>query len=135
MSLFILFCVAFWDLNHGSVNAGLLVIGATNRRDVLDDALLRPGRLDRTIHLGYPSKENRYKILTVHAPGKAIPRDNDDALLREVAAKTDGFSGAELANSLNEAAILGVRAVPLWRPLPSLPFCCFCLKSHLHCVA
>jgi cell division protease FtsH len=86
----------------------VLVVAATNRRDVLDAALLRPGRFDRTIHMGTPTPANRYRILAVHARGKQIPRDNDDALLREAAKKAVGYSGAELANMLNEAAILQV---------------------------
>jgi hypothetical protein len=90
----------------------VLVIGATNRRDVLDPALLRPGRFDRTIHMGNPTVENRLKILDVHARGKQIPRGEDNAFLWEVARKAVGYSGAELANLLNEAAILQVRSFP-----------------------
>lgn len=86
----------------------VLVVAATNRRDVIDEALLRPGRFDRTIHMGTPSPENRYQILKVHARGKQIPRDDDDAVLRDAARKAAGYSGAELANMLNEAAILQV---------------------------
>ena len=87
----------------------VLVVAATNRRDVLDEALLRPGRFDRTIHMGTPSPENRYQILKVHARDKQIPRGDDDAVLRDAALKAAGYSGAELANMLNEAAILQVR--------------------------
>lgn len=95
----------------------VLVVAATNRRDVLDPALLRPGRFDRTIHMGTPSPENRYRILAVHARGKQIPREDDDALLREAARRAVGYSGAELANMLNEAAILQVRRrIRLWWP-------------------
>lgn len=90
-------------------NEQVLVIGATNRVNLLDDALLRPGRFDRVVYMGRPSAPNRLKILQVHAKGKQIPRDNDDALLRQVADLTIGYSGAELANLLNEAAILAVR--------------------------
>ena len=87
----------------------VLIIGATNLVSALDEALLRPGRFDRTIHMGLPSPANRLRILQVHAKNKPIDRSNDDALLRQVAELTIGYSGAELANLLNEAAILGVR--------------------------
>ncbi|KAK9817951.1 hypothetical protein WJX72_004798 [[Myrmecia] bisecta] len=92
----------------------ILVIGATNRKDALDDALLRPGRFDRSIYMGRPRTDNRFKILQVHAANKPIPREGndqypDDAILRQVAELTIGYSGAELANLLNEAAILAVR--------------------------
>lgn len=88
----------------------VLVIGATNLASALDEALLRPGRFDRTIHMGRPSPANRLRILQVHAKDKPIDRSNDDALLRQVADLSIGYSGAELANLLNEAAILAVRA-------------------------
>ena len=87
----------------------VLVIGATNLASALDDALLRPGRFDRTIHMGRPTPQNRLKILQVHAKGKPIDRSGDDKLLSKVADLTIGYSGAELANLLNEAAILAVR--------------------------
>jgi len=87
----------------------VLVIGATNLSSALDDALLRPGRFDRTIHMGRPAPTNRLRILQVHAKGKPIDRSDDDALLRQVADLAIGYSGAELANLLNEAAILAVR--------------------------
>ena len=87
----------------------VLVIGATNLASALDDALLRPGRFDRTIHMGRPTPQNRLKILQVHAKGKPIDRSDDDKLLSKVADLTIGYSGAELANLLNEAAILAVR--------------------------
>lgn len=87
----------------------ILIIGATNLSSALDDALLRPGRFDRIIHMGRPSPQNRLKILQVHAKGKPIDRSNEDALLAKVAELSIGYSGAELANLLNEAAILAVR--------------------------
>lgn len=87
----------------------ILIIGATNLSSALDEALLRPGRFDRTIHMGLPSPSNRLRILQVHAKDKPIDRSNDDALLRQVADLSIGYSGAELANLLNEAAILAVR--------------------------
>lgn len=87
----------------------VLVIAATNRPEVLDEALVRPGRLDKRIFMGLPDEESRFRILRVHAHEKKIPHDNDDELLQEVARRTDGYSGAALANLLNEAAILMVR--------------------------
>uniref|UniRef100_A0A1D2AAW6 AAA+ ATPase domain-containing protein n=1 Tax=Auxenochlorella protothecoides TaxID=3075 RepID=A0A1D2AAW6_AUXPR len=95
----------------GAVQADqVLVIGATNRIDQLDLALMRPGRFDRKVFMGLPSRPNRLKILKVHAEGKPVDRSNDDAALRAIADMTIGYSGAELANLLNEAAILSVRA-------------------------
>ena len=87
----------------------VLCIGATNLSDSLDPALVRPGRFDRTLHLGLPSEPNRLKILGVHAAGKPLDRSGGDALLARAAAKTIGWSGAELANLMNEAAIFMVR--------------------------
>ncbi|KAI7840859.1 hypothetical protein COHA_005451 [Chlorella ohadii] len=87
----------------------VLVVAATNRADALDEALLRPGRFDRTIYMGRPSPANRLKILQVHARNKPLDRSNDDALLRQIADLAIGYSGAELANLMNEAAILAVR--------------------------
>ena len=95
----------------------VLVIAATNLASSLDEALLRPGRFDRVIHMGRPSPSNRLKILQVHAKDKPIDRSNDDELLRQVAELTIGYSGAELANLLNEAAILAVR-----RDAPTIDF-------------
>ncbi len=87
-------------------NIGIIVMAATNRPDVLDPALLRPGRFDRQIIVGLPDKKGREAILKVHAKNKHLDADVDFAA---VAARTPGFSGAELANVLNEAAILAVR--------------------------
>jgi cell division protease FtsH len=87
----------------------VLVVAATNRPEVLDPALVRPGRFDRTIYMGRPNADSRYSILCVHARGKQIPRGDDDELLRQAAKRSAGFSGAELANLLNEAAILQAR--------------------------
>ena len=86
----------------------VLVIGATNRVDILDAALMRPGRFDRTIYMGLPTEENRLSILKVHARNKNFSPSREE-VLKELAALTTGFSGAELANLLNEAAILSVR--------------------------
>lgn len=90
-----------------SENLGVVVIAATNRPDVLDPALLRPGRFDRQITVSLPDRNGRKQILQVHARNKNLSEDiNLDAL----AARTPGFSGADLENVLNEAAILAVRA-------------------------
>jgi cell division protease FtsH len=110
----------------------VLVVAATNRRDVLDEALLRPGRFDRTIHMGVPTPENRYQILKVHARGKQIPRDDDDAVLREAARKAVGYSGAELANMLNEAAILQVLISPPSPPAPCVLVTWLCACDVVH---
>lgn len=85
---------------------GIVVIGATNRIDILDDALLRPGRFDRKIQVGLPSRSGRKKILEVHARDKKL---SEDVNLNTLAAQTTGFSGADLANLLNECAIRAVR--------------------------
>jgi cell division protease FtsH len=85
---------------------GIVVVAATNRIDILDDALLRPGRFDRKIQVGLPSVRGRKKILGVHARDKKLA---DDLNLDSVAKQTTGFSGADLANLLNECAIRAVR--------------------------
>jgi len=84
---------------------GVIVIAATNRPDVLDPALLRPGRFDRRVVIDLPDIKDREEILKVHAVGKSM---SDKVSLRNVAERTPGFSGADLANLLNEAAILTV---------------------------
>ncbi len=87
-------------------NLGVIVVAATNRPDVLDPALLRPGRFDRRVVIDMPDIEDREEILKVHAKDKPLVKD---VSLRKVAERTPGFSGADLANLLNEAAILAVR--------------------------
>ncbi len=87
-------------------NKGVIVVGATNRVDILDAALLRPGRFDRQITVGLPDRLGRIGILKVHAKNKPF---NEDVSLVQVANRTPGFSGADLANLLNEAAILATR--------------------------
>ncbi|MDD2591258.1 MAG: ATP-dependent zinc metalloprotease FtsH [Erysipelotrichaceae bacterium] len=87
-------------------NAGILIIAATNRPDILDPALLRPGRFDRQITVSLPDRKGREAILGVHARNKHIA---DDVDLGALAKRTPGFSGADLENVLNEAAILAVR--------------------------
>ncbi|MFH0840400.1 MAG: ATP-dependent zinc metalloprotease FtsH [bacterium] len=84
-------------------NAGVIVVAATNRPDVLDKALLRPGRFDRQIVIDVPDIADREAILKIHARKKPLDKDVD---LRKIAERTPGFSGADLANVLNEAAIL-----------------------------
>ena len=87
-------------------NEGVIVMAATNRPDILDPALLRPGRFDRQIHVGVPDVKGREEILRVHAKGKKLAEDVD---LGIVARATSGFTGADLSNLLNEAAILAAR--------------------------
>ena len=87
-------------------NKGVIVVGATNRVDILDAALLRPGRFDRQITVGLPDRLGRIGILKVHAKNKPIA---EDVSLVQLANRTPGFSGADLANLLNEAAILATR--------------------------
>ncbi len=88
-------------------NAGIVIVAATNRPDVLDPALLRPGRFDRQITVSLPDRRGREAILKVHARNKKL---GDDIDLEALAKRTPGFSGADLENVLNEAAILAVRA-------------------------
>ncbi len=85
---------------------GVIVLAATNRQDILDPALLRPGRFDRQIYVGAPDAKGRQEILKVHARNKRLGQDVD---LQKVAMGTAGFTGADLSNLLNEAAILAVR--------------------------
>ena len=87
-------------------NEGVIVMAATNRPDILDPALLRPGRFDRQIHVGVPDVKGREEILKVHAKGKKL---SDDVDLKVVARATSGFTGADLSNLLNEAAIMAAR--------------------------
>ena len=94
------------ELDGMSDNSGIIVIAATNRPDVLDPALLRPGRFDRQITVSLPDLKGREAILKVHARNKKIAADVD---LSALARRTPGFSGADLENVLNEAAILTVR--------------------------
>ena len=87
-------------------NTGIIIIAATNRPDVLDSALLRPGRFDRQVQVDPPDINGRIEILNVHARNKKL---GDDISLEAIARRTPGFSGADLANLLNEAAILTAR--------------------------
>ncbi len=88
-------------------NESVIVIAATNRRDILDPALLRPGRFDRQIVVGYPDVKGREEILHVHAKNKPLAPDVD---LKIIAQTTQGFTGADLENLLNEAALLAARS-------------------------
>ncbi|MEA2487576.1 MAG: cell division protease FtsH, partial [Actinomycetota bacterium] len=94
------------EMDGFDVSAGVVVIGATNRPDILDPALLRPGRFDRHITVDQPDNTGRQLILELHAKGKPIASDVDFEYL---ARRTPGFSGADLANVINEAALLTVR--------------------------
>ena len=87
-------------------NEGIIIIAATNRPDVLDPALLRPGRFDRQVTVSLPDIKGREEILTVHAKNKKLAKD---VTLTNLAKRTPGFSGADLENLLNEAALLAVR--------------------------
>ncbi|HEY9639148.1 MAG TPA: ATP-dependent zinc metalloprotease FtsH3 [Coleofasciculaceae cyanobacterium] len=87
-------------------NTGIIIIAATNRPDVLDAALMRPGRFDRQVVVDRPDYAGRLEILNVHARGKTLSKDVD---LEKIARRTPGFTGADLANLLNEAAILAAR--------------------------
>lgn len=87
-------------------NTGIIIIAATNRPDVLDSALLRPGRFDRQVVVDRPDYSGRLEILNVHARGKTLAKDVD---LERISRRTPGFTGADLSNLLNEAAILAAR--------------------------
>lgn len=95
------------EMDGFGASEGLVVIAATNRAEMLDDALTRPGRFDRTIDVNLPTQSEREAILEVHTRSVAI---GDDVDLRTVARGTPGFSGAELRNLVNEAALIAVRA-------------------------
>jgi cell division protease FtsH len=94
------------EMDGFDVNANVILIAATNRPDILDPALLRPGRFDRQIAVERPDLNGRFEILKVHATGKPMAEDVD---LMAVARRTPGFTGADLANVLNEAALLTAR--------------------------
>ena len=94
------------EMDGFGVNEGIIVLAATNRPDILDPAILRPGRFDRKLAVGRPDVKGREDILKVHARNKPV---GDDVDLRRVAKTTAGFSGADLENLLNEAAILTAR--------------------------
>ena len=87
-------------------NEGVIVMAATNRSDILDNALLRPGRFDRKVYVGLPDIKGREEILKIHSRGKPLA---EDVSLKSIAKGTPGFSGADLENLMNEAALLAVR--------------------------
>ena len=95
------------EMDGFQVNEGIIILAATNRKDILDPALLRPGRFDRQIYVNYPDVKGREEILRVHSKGKPFDEDVNLAVL---AKRTPGFIGADLENVLNEAAILTARA-------------------------
>jgi len=94
------------EMDGFGVNEGVIILAATNRPDILDPALLRPGRFDRRIYVGLPDIKGREAILKVHARGKPL---GSDVKLDELAKSTPGFTGADLENLLNEAALLAAR--------------------------
>ena len=94
------------EMDGFAVNEGIIVIAATNRPDILDPALLRPGRFDRQITVNYPDVKGREAILKVHAKGKPLAKE---VSLEVLAKRTPGFTGADLENVLNEAAVLAAR--------------------------
>lgn len=94
------------EMDGFGANEGIIIIAATNRPDVLDPALLRPGRFDRQVHVGMPDAKARLEILNVHARNKIFDKN---VVLKNIADRTVGMSGADLENLLNEAALLAVR--------------------------
>ncbi len=94
------------EMDGFGVNEGIIVMAATNRPDILDKALLRPGRFDRQIMVNYPDVKGREEILKVHSRGKPL---GPDVNLKTIAKNTSGFTGADLENLLNESALLAVR--------------------------
>ncbi|KGA96325.1 cell division protein FtsH [Alkalihalobacillus alcalophilus ATCC 27647 = CGMCC 1.3604] len=94
------------EMDGFSANEGIIIIAATNRADILDPALLRPGRFDRQIQVNRPDVRGREDVLKVHARNKPL---NDDVNLKTIANRTPGFSGADLENLLNEAALVAAR--------------------------
>jgi cell division protease FtsH len=95
-----------YEMDGFNDNEDILIMAATNRKDILDDALLRPGRFDRIIRIPLPDKESRKKIIELYLENKPIEKPLDTSAISEL---TDGFSGAELKNLVNEAAILSAK--------------------------
>ena len=95
------------EMDGFGVNEGIIVMAATNRKDILDPAILRPGRFDRNVVVGRPDVKGREEILKVHARNKPL---GDDVDLKQIARGTAGFTGADLENLLNEAAIMATRS-------------------------
>ena len=105
------------EMDGFSANEGVIVLAATNRVDILDPALLRPGRFDRQVYVGYPDMKGREAILKVHCRKKPLAEDVD---LHEVAKSTGGFTGADLENLMNEAALLAARKDQPFITLPDI---------------
>ena len=105
------------EMDGFGTNEGVIVMAATNRQDILDPALLRPGRFDRQIFVGQPDIKGREDILRIHARNKPLGEDVD---LREVAKATGGFTGADLENLMNEAALLAARRHERFITMPDL---------------
>ena len=105
------------EMDGFASNEGVIVLAATNRQDILDPALLRPGRFDRQIYVGLPDIKGREEILKVHAREKPLA---EDVVLRDVAKATSGFTGADLENLLNEAALLAARQDRRFRAMTDL---------------
>ena len=102
------------EMDGFAANEGVIVLAATNRQDILDHALLRPGRFDRQVYVGRPDMKGREEILRVHTRNKPLAEDVD---LKEIARETTGFTGADLENLMNEAAL---RAARLGQPFITL---------------
>ncbi|MDF2607158.1 MAG: ftsH [Clostridiales bacterium] len=94
------------EMDGFGANEGIIVMAATNRVDILDPAILRPGRFDRKVHIGRPDMKGRVEILKVHSKGKPL---GDDVDLKDVARTTSGFTGADLENLMNESALIAAR--------------------------
>ena len=94
------------EMDGFGINEGVIILAATNRPDILDPALLRPGRFDRRVVVGYPDIKGREEVLKVHSRGKPLGPDVD---LKDLAKSTPGFTGADLENLLNESALLAAR--------------------------
>ena len=94
------------EMDGFAANEGVIVIAATNRADILDKALLRPGRFDRQVYVGLPDIKGREEILRVHTRNKPLA---PDVVLKTIAKSTAGFTGADLENLVNEAALLAAK--------------------------
>ena len=105
------------EMDGFAANEGVIVLAATNRVDILDPALLRPGRFDRQVYVGLPDIKGREEILKVHSRKKPL---GDDVDLREMAKATGGFTGADLENLMNEAALLAARRAQPFITMPDL---------------
>ena len=113
------------EMDGFGVNEGIIVMAATNRKDILDPAILRPGRFDRNVLVGRPDVGGREEILKVHAKNKPLAEDVD---LKQIAQTTAGFTGADLENLLNEAAIIAAKDNRMY-PTERYPSC-VCKSRH-----